>query len=36
MKGLILVAIIAISTMGILSGCEKPDYQDPRHRTSNK
>jgi hypothetical protein len=36
MKALILVTMVALSTMGILSGCDKPDYQDPRYRTSHK
>jgi len=35
MKALILVAIVALSTMGMLSGCDKPDYQDPRYRSSH-
>ena len=36
MKAFILVSIVALSTVGILSGCDKPDYQDPRYRTSHK
>ena len=35
MKAFILVTILALTTMSVLSGCEKPDYQDPRYRTSH-
>jgi hypothetical protein len=36
MKAVILVTIVTLSTMSIFSGCDKPDYQDPRYRTSHK
>jgi len=36
MKALILVTMVTLTTVGIFSGCDKPDYQDPRYRTSHK
>ena len=33
MKSLIIVTIIALTTMSVLSGCEKPDYQHPGYRS---
>jgi hypothetical protein len=33
MKSVILTTLIALTTMGILAGCDKPDYQDPRYRS---
>ena len=35
MKSLIIVTIIALTTMSVLTGCEKPDYQDPRYRSTH-
>ena len=35
MKVFILVTVIALSSMSLLSGCDKPDYQDPRYRSTH-
>jgi len=32
-KSLIIMTIIALATMSVLSGCEKPDYQHPGNRS---
>lgn len=32
MKALILVALVALGTITMFSGCEKPNYQHPMHR----
>lgn len=31
---LFLLSVVLLSAMASLSGCEKPDYQDPRYRSS--
>ncbi len=36
MKSFILVTILALTTTSLFSGCDKPDYQDPRYRSSHK
>ena len=35
MKTFILVTILTLTTMSLLSGCDKPDYQDPRYRSTH-
>ena len=35
MKSLILVTLVLLSTMTAFAGCEKPDYQDPRYRSTH-
>ena len=35
MKAYILVTILALTTMSVFSGCDKPDYQDPRYRSTH-
>jgi len=32
MKSLVLVALVALASIAMFSGCEKPDYQHPLHR----
>lgn len=32
MKAFILVALVALGSVAMFSGCEKPDYQHPLHR----
>ena len=32
MKALVLVALVALGSITMFSGCEKPDYQHPMHR----
>ncbi len=32
MKALLISVIIALATISIATGCEKPDYQHPLHR----
>jgi len=34
-KKLILMTILALAIASSFSGCEKPDYQDPRYRSSH-
>jgi len=34
MKVIILVTVFTLGAMSVLTGCEKPDYQDPRYRSS--
>ncbi len=35
MKSVILITLIALATMSVVSGCDKPDYQDPRYRSTH-
>ncbi len=32
MKAIILAALVALGSITMFSGCEKPDYQHPLHR----
>jgi len=33
MKVIIFLTVFTLGAMSILTGCEKPDYQDPRYRS---
>ena len=35
MKSVILITLIALATMNVMTGCDKPDYQDPRYRSTH-
>jgi len=35
MKNIILATIITLTAITMFAGCEKPDYQDPRYRSSH-
>jgi hypothetical protein len=35
MKTAIFTIIVTLGAMSIFTACEKPDYQDPRYRSSH-
>lgn len=34
MKTFVIATLLTITAMSLFTGCEKPDYQDPRYRSS--
>ena len=35
MKKFIVVTLLTLSTISLFSACDKPDYQDPRYRSTH-
>ncbi len=35
MKSFIMTLLVAMTLMTIFTACEKPDYQDPRYRSTH-
>ena len=34
MRSFVLITIFSLATMSVFAACDKPDYQDPRYRSS--
>jgi hypothetical protein len=35
MKAILLTCVITLTAMTMFTACEKPDYQDPRYRSTH-